>query len=48
MEKYGHIDVVLAKHLPMIKLKWDSIEVYCIKIQLENSFWDESYVYVYL
>ena len=38
IEKCGYIGVVFAKHPPMIKLKWDSIEVNCKRIQLENSF----------
>ena len=44
IEKYGYIGVVFAKRPPIIKLEWDSIEVYCKKIQLGNSFWDDSCV----
>ena len=29
-----------------INLEWDSIEVNCKRIQLENSFWGEGYVYL--
>ena len=38
IEKYRHTGVVFAKHPPMIKLEWDSIEVYCRRIQLRDSF----------
>ena len=38
VEKYGYIGVAFAKQPPIIKLEWDSIEVYCKRIQLENSF----------
>ena len=48
VEKYGYIGVVFAKHPSIIKLEWDSIEVYCKRIQLENSFWGESCVYLCL
>ena len=44
IEKYGYTGVVFAKHPPMTKLEWDSIKVYCKKIQLGNSFWDENCV----
>ena len=44
IEKYEYTGVVFSKHPLIIKLKWDSIEVYCKRIQLGNSFWDESYV----
>ena len=47
MEKYGYTGVAFAKHRPMIKLEWDSIEVYCKRIQLENSLWGESCVYLW-
>ena len=48
IEKYGYTSVAFAKHPQMIKLEWDSIEVYCKRIQLENSFWDENCVYLCL
>ena len=48
IDKYGYNSVVFAKHPPMIKLECDSIEVYCKRIQLENSFWGESCVYLCL
>ena len=38
IEKCGHTGVVFAKYPSMIKLERDSIEVYCKKNQLENSF----------
>ena len=38
IETYGYTSVAFAKYPPMIKLEWDSIEVYCKIIQLENSF----------
>ena len=44
IKKYRYTGVVFAKHSSMIKLEWDSIEVYCKRIQLENSFWDENYI----
>ena len=47
MEKYGYTGVAFAKHRPMIKLEWDSIEVYCKRIQLENSLWGKSCVYLW-
>ena len=48
IEKCGHTSVVFTKHPSMIKLEWDSIEVYCKIIQLKNSFWGESCVYICL
>ena len=48
IEKCGYISVVFAKHPPMFKLEWDSIEVNCKRIQLENSFWGEGCVYLCL
>jgi len=48
IEKYGYTSVAFSKQPPMIKLEWDSIEVYCKRIQIENSFWGESYVYLFL
>ena len=48
IEKYGYIGVAFVKHPPMIKLEWDSIEVYCKTIQLENTFWGDSCVYLCL
>ena len=44
IEKKWYTGVVFAKHPLMIKLEWDSIEVYCERIQLENSFWIENCV----
>ena len=38
MEKKKYTSVAFAKHPPIIKLEWDSIEVYCKRIQLGNSF----------
>ena len=38
----------VPKYPSMIKLEWDSIEVYCKRIQLENSFWSENCVYICL
>ena len=48
IEKWEYTDVVFAKHAPMIKLEWYSIEVYCKRIQLENSFWGEGCVSICL
>ena len=47
MEKHGYTSVAFAKHPPIIKLEWDSIEVYCKRIQLENNLWGESCVYLW-
>ena len=44
IEKCEYTNVVYAKHPPMIKLEWYSIEVYCKRIQLENIFWGEGCV----
>ena len=46
IEKKWYIDVVFSKHPLMIKLEWDSIKVYCKRIQLRNSFWDENCEYL--
>ena len=48
IEKYGYTDVAFAKHPSKIKLEWDSIELYCKRIQLKNSFWGENCVYLCL
>ena len=42
IKKKKYTGVVCAKGTPMIKLKWNSIEVYQKRIQLGNSFWDEN------
>ena len=43
-EKYT--SVVFVKNPPMIKLKRNSIEAYCKRIQLRSSFWGENCVYL--
>ena len=43
IKKKKYTGVVCAKGTLMIKLKWNSIEVYCKRIQLKNSFWGEGY-----
>ena len=48
IEKYGYIGVAFTKHPSMIKLECDLIEVYCKRIQLDNSFSDENCVYLCL
>ena len=48
IEKCRYIGVVFGKHPPMIKLEWNSIEINCKRIQIENSFWNEGCVYLCL
>ena len=44
IEKKKYTDVVFVKNSSMIKLEWSSIKIYCKRIQLESSFWDENCV----
>ena len=46
IEKTEYTGVVFTKHPLMIQLEWNSVEVYCKRIQLRSSFWGENCVYL--
>jgi len=46
VEQEKYVSVVFAKNPSMIKLKRNSIEPYCKRIQLRSSFWGENCLYL--